>query len=87
MQIRTLVFAAAAAASFAAAPASATFVLANSNNGDGYVTLGPVPYEVTLVGSDNGAVDNVVTFTNIAVAARNFVVNYRYHTDDVDGSQ
>lgn len=86
MQIRALVLAAATAALAAAAPASAAFVLANSNGGDGFVGLGPSPYQVTLYGSDNGHDRNIVTFTNIASTPRLFTINYRYHTDDSAGA-
>ncbi|QXQ08182.1 PEPxxWA-CTERM sorting domain-containing protein [Sphingosinicellaceae bacterium] len=61
-------------------------MLANSAGGNGYVGLGPSPYQVTLYGSNNGVARNIVTFTNLATTPRLFVVNYRYHTDDTGGA-
>jgi hypothetical protein len=69
----------------AVAPAQAAFVLANTNGGDGFVTLG-APGSFTLFSADNGVGAASTTFTNIASLSRLVTYNFVYTTNDRDGS-
>jgi len=66
-------------------PASADiFNLANSNGGDGFVTLSPGGFD--LFGADNGASQNYTTYTATALTSQTFTVNWAYTTNDCCGS-
>ncbi|QYE33899.1 PEPxxWA-CTERM sorting domain-containing protein [Polymorphobacter sp. PAMC 29334] len=74
------------AAILAATPAAAatTFVLNNTNGGDGYVTGDSTNFD--LFGSDNKTGGNITGYTGLATATQGYKATYTYTTNDLAGS-
>jgi hypothetical protein len=90
--LRTLAVGAALAAgalAMALPAAASTFVLSNSNGGDGYVTdvsgVG-VPTTMDLFSANNGAPNNYTLYSGVAPSTGTWVIDYTYTTNNCCGS-
>ncbi len=68
-----------------AAVDSTSFTL-DTDGGDGFVVAPDAPFAFTLSGNNNGADAVITTFGTVASSALNVSGQFRYQSDDVDGS-